>query len=290
MRFPTEQLTGLARAARPRQWVKNGLVFAAPLSAGVMPEALGRSLAAFVLFCVAASGTYLLNDVRDRHADREHERKRHRPLASGTLGVPLALATGGTLLGIALTAAYPVGGPWLLAILVGYLGLTSLYTFWLKHLAICDIVAVAGCHVLRALAGAAVAAVPASSWFLIVVSLSALLVVTGKRETELGGTSGHTARSALAAYTVSYLAQVRSMASAAVIVTYCLWALEHHSGAALALHGASIVPFIMAILRYNLLVSRGAGEEPEEIALRDRAMQVFLATLMVLVSLGIYVV
>lgn len=280
----------LWRACRPRQWLKNLLVFAAPTTAGVLFDAsvLLTCLAVFVLFCVAASGTYLLNDVRDVHSDRQHERKRHRPVASGALPVPVALGVGVLFCLTAPLAATALGEPRLTVLVGGYVLLTLAYTWYLKNVVLCDLVTVAGCHVVRAAAGGVAVGVPLSSWFIIVVSLAALLVVVGKREAELraGGESVPT-RATLRSYTSSYLAQTRTMASAAMIVTYCLWALDGDTPHS-AFHAASIVPFVMFVLRYNLLVDRGVGEEPEEIALRDRALQGTLVALVALVGLGIH--
>ncbi|GAA1466522.1 decaprenyl-phosphate phosphoribosyltransferase [Nocardiopsis exhalans] len=292
----------LIRACRPRQWLKNLLVFAAPATAGVLgdPRTLLLCAAAFALFCVAASGTYLLNDVRDVHRDREHPRKRRRPVASGDLPIPFAVVTG-VLFVVAAPLASLALGNWRLTLLfTGYVLLTLAYTHYLKDIVICDLVAVAACHVLRAMAGGIAAGVELTSWFVIVVSLAALLVVVGKREAELRTAAGNTAtdtaetpsaaptRAALLGYTHGYLSHMRVMASGAMVVTYCLWALEQGGGPQSVFHAASIVPFIMFVLRYNLLVDRGAGEEPEEIALRDRPLQLVLVALVLLVGLGIY--
>ncbi|MFD6097000.1 decaprenyl-phosphate phosphoribosyltransferase [Nocardiopsis flavescens] len=284
----------LVRACRPRQWLKNLLILAAPAAAGALtePRALLMCAAVFALFCAAASGTYLLNDVRDAEGDRAHERKRHRPVAAGLVPVPLAVAVGASLCALAPAASLALGEPLLTGVLTGYVLLTLAYTRFLKDIAICDLVAVAGCHVLRAVAGGVAVGVPLTSWFIIVVSLAALLVVVGKREAELRALDGAHAdgpvRATLSVYTPTYLSQTRTMASAAMIVTYCLWALEQDGGAQNLFHVGSIVPFIMFVLRYNLLVDRGVGEEPEEIALRDRPLQVVLVALALLVGLGIY--
>nr|WP_184584040.1 decaprenyl-phosphate phosphoribosyltransferase [Lipingzhangella halophila] len=282
---------GLLRACRPKQWLKNLLVFAAPGTAGVLtePRTLGWTVLAFVLFCLASSGSYLLNDARDAARDRLHERKRHRPVASGVLPVPAAIAVGAAMVLAAVLAALATGNRPLLAVITGYLLLTGAYTLVLKNVIICDIVAIAGCHVLRALAGGAAVGVYLSSMFLIVVSLAALLVVTGKREAELRNPGNGHGRATLVHYTRSYLTQVRTMVSGAMVVTYCLWALDGRTGAEPWFHGASIVPFIVFVLRYHLLVDRGVGEEPEEIALRDRPLQLCLAALVLLVALGVYV-
>ncbi|WP_017589599.1 decaprenyl-phosphate phosphoribosyltransferase [Nocardiopsis ganjiahuensis] len=302
---PVNQVRALFRACRPRQWLKNLLVFAAPATAGALgdPRALLLCTAAFALFCAAAGGTYLLNDVRDVHRDRAHPRKRHRPVASGELPVPFAVVAGTVFVVGAPLASLALGNWRLTLLLAGYVLLTLAYTHYLKDVVVCDLVAVAACHVLRAMAGALVVGVELTSWFVIVLSLAALLVVVGKREAELrtsapdtaagpeqdpAGCTGHPTRAALLGYTTSYLSQTRAMASGAMIVTYCLWALEQGGGPQSVFHAVSIVPFIMFVLRYNLLVDRGAGEEPEEIALRDRPLQLVLAALALLVGLGIY--
>ncbi|NYJ34034.1 decaprenyl-phosphate phosphoribosyltransferase [Nocardiopsis aegyptia] len=292
----------LVCACRPRQWLKNLLVFAAPAAAGALgqPSALASCAVAFVLFCLAAGGTYLLNDVRDVERDRAHERKRDRPVASGDLPVPVAVTVGVVLVAAVPPASLLFHEPGLTVLLTCYVVLTLAYTHFLKDVVVCDLVAVSACHVLRAVAGAVVVGVPLTTWFVIVVSLAALLVVVGKREAELRAADAATdaapagsrtseplaARATLRGYSVSYLTQTRTTVSAAMIVTYCVWALEpaEHT----TFHAVSIVPFIMFVLRYNLLVDRGVGEEPEEVALRDRPLQAVLVALVTLVGLGIY--
>lgn len=277
----------LVRACRPRQWLKNALVFAAPAAAGALGTAQGvlGALIAFVAFCLAASGTYLLNDAADVEADRRHPRKRHRPIAAGLVSVRLAWIAGALLVVLApLFAA--LSGDWRLpAVVVGYLVLTFAYTYWLKHEVVVDLVAVAGCHVIRAFAGAVAVDVPVTGWFLVVISLGSLQLVAGKRESELRASGGNSTRAILAAYTPTYLAGVRMMSSGAMIVTYCLWALNDHPG---PFYGISIVPFVLIVLRHNLLVDRGAGEEPEELALRDRPTRLYIAILLVSLAFGIY--
>lgn len=314
------QSAGLLRACRPRQWLKNALVFAAPAAAGVLTTGAGLrgAFIAFAAFCLAASGTYLFNDAADVAADRRHPRKRLRPIAAGIVPVRLARIVGSVLLGLGLLVAFS-GGPPLGAVVAAYLALTFAYTRWLKHQPVVDLVAIACCHVIRAYAGAVAVAVPVTGWFLVVVSLGSLLIVAGKREAELrastptasaptasvctvsapasdGTATGGTAiggaavgtRATLAVYTSSYLAHVRAMASGAMIVTYCLWALQEHTGAAKVCYALSIVPLVLVVLRHALLVDRGVGEEPEELALGDRPLQVFAGLMLLLLALGIH--
>ncbi|WP_203981977.1 decaprenyl-phosphate phosphoribosyltransferase [Sphaerisporangium rufum] len=282
------RLRGFARACRPRQWLKNLLVFAAPAAAGVLttPGGLLRTLVAFAAFCLAASGTYLLNDARDVEGDRRHPRKRLRPIAAGLVPVAAARVAGLTFIAAAPAVAALAGGWRLPAVVAGYVALTLAYTYWLKQQVVVDLVAVAGCHLIRAFAGAVAVDVPVTSWFLVVVSLGSLQVVVGKREAEMRNRGADGTRATLVTYTPSYLAHVRSMASGAMIVTYCLWALQIHAD---TLYGVSIVPFVLIILRHNLLVDRGVGEEPEELALRDRPLQLYTALLVALLAVGIYV-
>ncbi|HXA54814.1 MAG TPA: decaprenyl-phosphate phosphoribosyltransferase, partial [Solirubrobacteraceae bacterium] len=181
-RAPTVPLAALVRACRPRQWVKNVLVLAAPAAAGILarPDVAGQVAAAFVCFCALSSATYLLNDVHDRDEDRHDPARRGRPIAAGELPVRVALAAalGLALAGIALAAAVR---PALAAVGVGYLALTAAYTLWWRRVAVADIAAVAGGFVLRALAGAAATSVPLSRWFMLVTSFGALFLVAGKR-------------------------------------------------------------------------------------------------------------
>jgi decaprenyl-phosphate phosphoribosyltransferase len=277
----------LLRAARPRQWVKNLLVLAAPMAAGVLgqPRSLLAALLVFVAFCLAASGAYLINDAADAAADRLHPRKRFRAVASGAVSVRTARVTGVALLLLA-PAVAAVTGTWQSpAVVAGYVVLTLSYTLWLKHQEVVDLIAVAGCHVIRAYAGAVAVDVPVTGWFLVVISLAALQLVVGKREAELRAQGVTGTRATLAAYSPAYLAQVRVMCSGAMIVTYCLWALNAHAD---LFYGLSIIPFLLLVLRHNLLVDRGRGEEPEELVLRDRPTMLFAAGLVVLVGLGIY--
>ncbi|MGP3912021.1 decaprenyl-phosphate phosphoribosyltransferase [Nonomuraea sp. 10N515B] len=277
----------LLRAARPRQWVKNVLVLAAPTAAGVLgePGSLLATLLVFVAFCLAASGAYLLNDAADVEADRLHPRKRHRPIAAGAVSVRTARVTGVALLILAPAVAALTGSWQSPAVVAGYVALTLSYTVWLKHQEVVDLIAVAGCHVIRAYAGAVAVDVPVTGWFLVVISLAALQLVVGKREAELRTQGVTGTRATLAAYSPAYLAQVRIMCSGAMIVTYCLWALNAHAD---LFYGLSIIPFLLLVLRHNLLVDRGRGEEPEELAARDRPTLLFAAGLIVLVALGIY--
>ncbi len=178
-------LAGIVRALRPKQWLKNVLVFAAPVAAGVIREGdiLTKSLAAFGAFCLISSGTYLLNDAMDVESDRLHPTKRHRPIASGVVPLAIAYPLAVVLIAGALTLGF-VTSRNLGITLLAYLALTLSYSIRLKQVPILDIISVAAGFVLRAVAGGAATGVPISEWFFIVASFGALFMVSGKRESE----------------------------------------------------------------------------------------------------------
>lgn len=283
---------GLIREARPKQWVKNVLVFSAPASAGVLFHAtpLLQTIVAFVAFCLVASGSYFINDARDVVADRQHVKKRFRPIAAGIVPVSLGYIGGVVLLAAGLAISFAIS--WQLALVIGgYLVLTTSYSLWLKHEPVIDLVAVAAGFVLRALAGAAATGIPTSSWFLVVVSLGSLFMVAGKREAELRGAAhDRKTRSTLQAYTIPFLNYVQSAATGALLVAYSLWAFEGHSGLNRTLSGLSILPFSVAILRYAMLVDTGRGEAPEDAVASDRILLVCGLVLVILVGISVYVV
>lgn len=251
------------------------MIFGAPVAAGVIRDRsvfINVSLA-FVTFCAASSATYLLNDIQDVESDRQHPTKKSRPIASGAVTIRLAAITSAILLVGSLMLAFSVTTNlgWTV---IGYLTLTTAYTLWLKSVAILDIVCVAAGFVLRAIAGAAATAVPISEWFFIVTSFGALFMVAGKREGEGNdlADAGSLIRATLGVYTPRFLAYLRSVTSGVVLVAYCLWAFA--SAEANPTGGnwfkLSIVPFVVAILRYALLIEEGKGAEPENLVLADR--------------------
>ena len=261
------------RLARPKQWAKNVLVVAAPGAAGVLlqPGNLGRTALAFVAFSAAASGTYAWNDALDVEADRSHPTKCNRPVASGAVPVGAAKVFGTVLLVGAVLLAFAVSRA-LGYTVSAYAVLTVLYSVRLKHEPVLDLATVAAGFVLRAVGGGAACGVRISTWFLIVAAAGSLFIVTGKRSAEVtlvgSGTTG--TRKALAGYTAEYLRFVRSVASAVAIVAYCLWAFEFSKTTGEPLwFELSIVPFVLALLRYALLLEHGEGGAPEDLLFAD---------------------
>src|ERR687893_1856893 len=228
----SHRLPPAVRAMRPKQWVKNVLVGAAPLAAGKLfeiPVLTGVGLA-FVAFCLISASVYLINDVRDVAEDRLHPRKRFRPIAAGELKPPAALllaaltGLGGLALGFAVTV--PLG-----ITLVVYLAVQLLYSAFLKHLPVVDLAVVASGFLLRAIAGGVATGIPLSQWFLLVAAFGSLFMVAGKRYSEMkaiGGEAG--TRRSLTRYSESYLRFTWMLAAVMVLISYSLWAFETGRG------------------------------------------------------------
>lgn len=287
-------LSALLREARPRQWVKNVLVFAAPGALGVLnePEPLARAFAVFVAFSLAASGVYFWNDVRDVEQDRLHPTKRMRPIAAGEIGLGLARVIGTLLVvgGPALAFAVDVDAG---AILALYVVIQAGYSGSLKNIPVLDLAIVSSGFVLRAMAGAAGTETPMSNWFVLCTTFGSFFIVTGKRFAELVemGEAASSTRASLRRYTTSYLDQLLVVSCTATVVTYCMWALESadtvESG--LPFHGLTIVPMVMALFRYLMVLHEGRGGAPEEVFLGDRALQAYGGAWLALYGLAVYV-
>lgn len=286
-------LRALIVEARPRQWAKNLLVLAAPGAAGLLddPRALRTSVLAFVAFCMASSGTYYFNDIRDRHADALHPTKRRRPIASGQIPVSTAVVVALMLLGSAVALAASLTLAAGLVVLL-YAVLTTTYSAGLKHVAVVDLVVVASGFVLRAMAGARAVDVEMSTWFVLFTSFGSLFIVTGKRFAELRelGSGAADVRPSLGAYTPAFLQAVVTVSLTASLMTYCLWAFEVREIAdtSLPFYELSIIPMAMALLRYLLVLEQGHGAAPEEIFVADRVMQLLGAGWVVVFGLGVY--
>ncbi|MEU1182181.1 decaprenyl-phosphate phosphoribosyltransferase [Streptomyces sp. NPDC005820] len=277
---PGGPLRGLLRTARPKQWVKNVLVVAAPAAAGRLLTAgtLTELALVFTLFTACAAAVYLINDARDAEADRAHPVKRHRPVAAGQVPVPLAYAVGGALALLAPLLAARLTNPALALLLTAYLGMQLAYCVSLKHVLVVDLVVVTTGFLMRAAAGGLALGIPLSRWFLITTGFGALFMVSAKRYSEavqMAGKAGAT-RALLTEYTTGYLRFVWQLAAGVAVLGYCLWALEEGGGVPhtglLPWRQLSMVAFILAVLRYAVFADRGTAGEPEEVVLGDRAL------------------
>jgi len=283
--------TGLIRAARPRQWVKNVLVLAAPIAAGVIaqPDVLAACAVAFGSFSLAASGVYLVNDARDVDADRAHPTKRRRPIAAGVVGVGVAYAVAVVLLAAALGLSL-LASPLLLAVIAVYEAVQLAYCLGLKHQPVLDICIVASGFLLRGIAGGVAVGIELSQWFLLVAAFGSLFMVSGKRYAELRlveGT-GTEIRRSLLGYTPSYLRFVWTLSATAVVLAYSLWAFELKANGNGTWAMISVVPFTVAVLRYAVDVDGGLAGEPEDIALADRVLQLLAGAWLVSVAISVY--
>ncbi len=298
----TENLPGVAqkksvlpawlRAMRPRQWVKNVLVLAAPLASGRLfePAVLLASLWAFIAFSLVSASIYLINDSRDVDADRAHPKKRFRPIAAGELSIPTAYVLAAVTVAASLAIGFWVA-PLLGVTLASYWVLQVIYSLFLKHQPIIDLAMVAAGFLLRAVAGGVAAGLPLSQWFLLVASFGSLFMVAGKRYSELKelGTEAGT-RASLERYTKSYLREVWSVSIAIVIMSYSLWAFEQSK---LQLWGIawttiSIAPFTLAVLRYAMKIDQGQAGEPEDVVLSDRILQVLAVLWVIPVAIAVF--
>lgn len=263
-----------ARELRCQQWSKNLLVLAAPAAADALGHTVvaGRAALAFVVFCLLSSAIYLLNDIVDVDEDRRHPVKRHRPVASGLIGVPEALIAAGGCLLVALISAAMVDAR-LLLIAVAYAGLNLAYTSWARSVPIVDIAAVAACFLLRAVAGGAATGIPLSPWFVAVVTLTALLVAAGKRYADVIDPSARRSRAVLRRYDALLLRRIGVGACIGALLAYTLWAVGGGAADVPALRQLSLLPFAAALLRFLKLAGDGEGSAPEKLMLEDRVLQ-----------------
>lgn len=260
----------LLRLLRPKHWVKNLFVLAPLIFSGLFTSATERRLAlvGMLLFCVAASMVYIINDLADREIDSLHPTKRvTRPLASGAVSVGAArilLA----VLGVLLLAGSYVSMP-LIAILLVYITLNVLYSAWLRRVPVVDIFCVAAGFVLRVYAGAIVIDVPLSSWMLVTTLAIALYLAAIKRRDELD-VQGDAARTVLSQYTVPLLDRFALMASVCAMVFYCMFVVTTRPVLAFT------IPFVLfGIFRYWFLVDRkGRGESPTDALWSDAPLAI----------------
>jgi len=268
----------LLSSLRPKQWTKNGLLFAGYLftiQEGHTTAQLLRVVVAFVLFCAVSGASYIINDVADVERDRKHPRKCKRPIASGAVAPAAALVFAVLLIAASLTEAFRLGARFG-AVTTAYLVLMLLYSAIMKHVVIVDLLAIAAGFVLRAAAWAVVISVPISPWLLLCTTLLALFLGLAKRRSELLTLEdglGH--RKTLGEYTAPMLDQMLSISASATLMSYCLYTFLP-SPVTGKPHEAMMVtiPFVVyGLFRYLFLVqSRNAGGSPEIVLLEDRPM------------------
>ena len=279
------------REARPRQWLKNLLVFAAPLAGATMgrPDGLAYAIVAAVAFGCASAAVYFVNDVMDVERDRRHPVKCNRPIASGDLPVPDALCIAVILAVVAVGAGFAIGEPVVSAVTGGYLLTSSFYSLRGKHIPYVEMVLVASGFVLRVLAGAVATHVPPSPWFLAVCSLGALSVAVAKRYAELTslGSGAVRHRPVTRFYSAGPIRVIQAVVAAAMVATYVMWATGE--GAATRYwHIASALPLALALARFAVLTGRRTVRPVEDLITRDGLMLACEAAWLALFIVGLY--
>ncbi|MFC1600722.1 decaprenyl-phosphate phosphoribosyltransferase [Candidatus Sumerlaeota bacterium] len=274
-----QQLTYLLQNMRPRQWAKNGLLFAGLIFANKADQSLlvWNTLQAFVVFCLLSGAVYVLNDLRDLEKDRQHPEKRHRPLAAGLLKPGLAATAALLLGGLAVVWAFMLTTKfgWCA---VAYVAMTTAYSIKLKHVVIVDLLILAGGFVLRAYAGIAAISlpgqdpVPVTAWFLSCTLFLALFIAICKRRHELvllqDDANHH--RAVLEEYSKPFLDQMVAVTTTSTVLTYALYAISQEAKPGIIY----TLPFVLyGIFRYLYLVyQRDEGGAPESTLLRDPLM------------------
>lgn len=275
----------LLRSLRPRQWTKNLVVFAGLIFSEekklLDPGSAALAFAAFVVFCVLSGVVYLVNDIRDREADRVHPLKAQRPIASGALPLSVALTTAAAFGVAGLAGAFWIGRDFGVVATM-YVALLGLYSASLKHVVILDALTIAVGFVLRAIGGAVAIDVPFSHWLLLCTLLGAMFMALSKRRAEIvtlaDAASGH--RRILAEYSPHLLDQMIGVVTASTLLAYAFYTISPETVAKFGTdHLLFTVPFpLYGIFRYLYLVhQREGGGNPSELLLTDRPLLACLA-------------
>ena len=291
---PRSNWRGLLKTMRPRQWVKSVIVFAALVFDGKLfnPALFLQTALIFVASCLLSSAVYILNDLVDMQKDRQHPRKRNRPLASGRLDVRFA-AVAALALGLAAIGGAFALNVWAGIVLLAYLAQNIAYSFWLKNIVIIDVMVLSLGFLLRVVAGVAVVQVENfSPWLYICVTLLALFLGFGKRRQEivLLEDDAHQHRASLAEYNLPLLDQIITIITTSTLIAYTFYSFD--ASTALA-HNKMLVtvPFVFYfIARYLYLVHvKGLGGAPDELLLEDKPLLINSALWALSVVILIYI-
>lgn len=264
------------RELRPKQWLKNGLLFFGLIYALRLtdPTAVASALLAFAAFCCLSSAGYVFNDLRDLERDRLHTTKRYRPIAAGQMSPALAGSLAVLLAVVGIALAMPLG-PEFLAVSAAYVALSATYSLWWKQVILIDLFSVSAGFVLRAVAGAVAVQVGVSPWLYVCTALGSLLLALGKRRSESLEqiASGLAHRSTLEHYPVEFLDRLIVVAAAASLIAYSLYTFAAENVPKNHLMMVTIPVVLYGVFRYLYLVQvRGLGGSPEELLLGDRSL------------------
>jgi 4-hydroxybenzoate polyprenyltransferase len=272
-------LKGIIKSFRIKQWVKNGFIFAGIIFDRQLfnGPALLKTTLGFVIFCILSSAVYFINDIFDIEADRQHPTKSSRPIASGIIPVPSAVSIALLISSIALSGAYFLSTSFFILCIIYFL-MNVLYSKWLKHIPILDVMIIAAGFVLRVAAGVSLIIVDRfSPWLYVVTTLLSLFIGFGKRRAELVLLSEHANqhRVVFEGYSLPLLDQLIKIVSSITLVSYSLYSFsapnlpENHSM-------MLTIPFVLyGIFRYLYLIQiEQTGGAPEELILKDRPLQI----------------
>lgn len=290
----SQNLSGLIVEVRPRDWVKNLLVFSGVIFSGSLTDLnnLKTSFLGFVLFCCASSCIYVFNDLCDLREDREHPDKLKRPLAAGVLNVNLARLSAIVLFAIAILGAWALNRSFAVVVFV-YLAVCLFYSLKLKDIVILDVILIASGFVLRAISGAVLIGVEASEWLVLCTSMVALLIGFGKRRHELvllSEIAGNHRRS-LNEYSLEFLNSIMNICGGAAVITYAIYTCSDETVKRIGSRGMLLtVPFVIyGVFRYLFLVQKGIeGGNPVQLLFRDRSSAVNLLLWIIASGMVIY--
>lgn len=270
----------LLKAMRPRQWTKNVFLLAALVFDRQLfqLDALVNTIQAFIIFCLLSSSVYLFNDVMDIEADKNHPVKRNRPIASGKLPLGVAIIASAVLFLLSIFWSYFLSTGFLVIAAI-YIVLNLIYSKWLKHIPLVDVLVLASFYVLRVAAGVSVIQVERfSPWLYVVTTLFALYIGFGKRRAELMvlvNDNSQSHRKVLSGYSLDFMDQLITVVSSTTIIAYSLYTFSAPNLP--ANHSMMLtIPFVLyGIFRYlSLMQINKMGGEPEEVLLKDRPLQI----------------
>ena len=273
-------------ALRPKQWVKNLLLFVAPFAAGgITTREVTYSIIGFLAFSMASSVGYILNDLSDIENDRKHPKKKSRPFASGILNLRAGLLIVGVLV-LILLALLPHLPHLFTAVVIIYIFNTLIYTRFLKHLPVLEMFAVAFGFVLRLIAGGVAINLAISEWFLLVGGFGALFVVAEKRLAEKKQNDARDVRQVVKVYTNQFLYSSTAISVTVCVTSYCFWAFRQSINP--FWFQMSVIPFVMALFQFRWISERDGVEAPEDAILEDVPLLVLVTLCVISLTLGIY--
>jgi 4-hydroxybenzoate polyprenyltransferase len=293
-RRPGGTLVGVVLSMRPRQWVKNLVVFAALLFSRslTVPHAVKYATLGFLLFCATSGAVYIVNDLFDAERDRKHPAKARRPIASGALAFVPATVAAVVLLSLSLMAGFALSSTFG-AVLLAYAALNLAYSLWLKEVVIIDVMVISAGFVLRAIGGGLVIDVDISTWLIMCTILLSLFLAFCKRRQELETLAdAHGHRTILREYSVAFLDQMIGVVTASTVVSYMFYTISPEVEMKLRTQYLYLtVPFVLyGIFRYLYLVhQRGEGSNPTQALLTDLPLLLNVALWGITVVLLLYV-